>query len=138
VSDVGGKRVTATDAVVGEHIRAFRKAVGVSQTELGKRIGVTFQQVQKYENGTNRVGAGRLTQIARALDVPVSALFDGFAQPARRRVQNNAALDEVIAQPGARKLLEAFNSLPDPLQIALLELARSLRTAKKRRAKING
>lgn len=69
-----GRRATAADARVGQQIRAFRTAAGLSQTELGDQISVTFQQVQKYENGIDRVAAGRLTLIASALDVPLSVL----------------------------------------------------------------
>jgi transcriptional regulator with XRE-family HTH domain len=63
--------------LVGHNIRIHCHAKGVSQTELAERLGVTFQQVQKYEGGVNRVGAGRLTRIAAVLGVPVTALLDG-------------------------------------------------------------
>src|SRR5712671_3612030 len=65
------------DVLVGQNIRIGRLLMGLSQTELGARIGVTFQQIQKYEMGTNRVGASRLQQIANVLGLPASALFDG-------------------------------------------------------------
>ncbi len=65
------------DLVVGSNIRAVRLRKGMSQVVLAEHIGVTFQQVQKYENGQNRVSAGRLTQIAAALDVSVIGLFLG-------------------------------------------------------------
>ena len=71
------KSPDAIDALVGRNIRAQRVARRVSQTTLGQRLGVTFQQVQKYEQGANRVGAGRLIAIARALDVPVMTLLHG-------------------------------------------------------------
>jgi len=64
---------------VGESIRAHRVLAGMSQGELGRKIGVSFQQVQKYEKGKNRVGAGRLPQIAEILGVPVGALFKDHA-----------------------------------------------------------
>src|SRR6266705_3147392 len=60
------------DAEIGKRIRARRLERGLSQTELGQRLGVTFQQVQKYEKGTNRVGAGRLQRVAEILDVPIT------------------------------------------------------------------
>jgi transcriptional regulator with XRE-family HTH domain len=63
------------DAVVGENIRMARLAAGLSQTELGKACGVTFQQIQKYEKGSNRVGGSRLMQIAEALKVPAASLL---------------------------------------------------------------
>ena len=64
---------------VGEAIRAYRLIAGMSQQALADRLDVSFQQVQKYEKGTNRVGAGRLPQIAKILNVPISALFDPHA-----------------------------------------------------------
>ena len=63
------------DAAVGENIRMARLAAGISQSELGKACGITFQQIQKYENGTNRVGGSRLMQIAEALRVPPATLL---------------------------------------------------------------
>ncbi len=63
------------DAVVGQKIRTTRLAAGMSQTELGKACGITFQQIQKYENGSNRVGGSRLMQIAEALKVPPATLL---------------------------------------------------------------
>ena len=70
------KQTTDVDRLVGIRITALRKARGLSQTALGNAVGVTFQQVQKYEKGQNRVGAGRLREIARLLEVPVSAFFE--------------------------------------------------------------
>src|SRR5256885_13574519 len=71
----GTKSTTPHDVEIGQRIRARRMAKGMSQTELGNLLGVTFQQVQKYEKGVNRVGAGRLVRISEALDVPVSFFF---------------------------------------------------------------
>lgn len=70
------KQTTDVDRLVGLRITALRKARGLSQTALGTAVGVTFQQVQKYEKGQNRVGAGRLREIARLLEVSVSAFFE--------------------------------------------------------------
>lgn len=67
----------AIDVEVGARIKLKRKLIGMSQQSLAGKLGVTFQQVQKYEKGTNRVGASRLSQIATALDVPMSYFFDG-------------------------------------------------------------
>ncbi len=63
------------DAVVGQNIRTTRLAAGMTQTELGKACGISFQQIQKYENGGNRVGGSRLMQIAEALKVPPATLL---------------------------------------------------------------
>ena len=64
------------DAHVGVRMRQRRTLLGMSQTKLGDAVGLTFQQVQKYERGSNRVGSSRLYEFARALDVPVSYFFD--------------------------------------------------------------
>ena len=71
------KRIEPVDKLVGQNIRIFRMAKGISQTELGNAVGVTFQQIQKYEKGINRVGASRLQQIAHILQVPVEFFFEG-------------------------------------------------------------
>lgn len=72
-----GKAPNTIDVEVGARIRLKRKLIGMSQQSLAGKLGVTFQQVQKYEKGTNRVGASRLSQIATALDVPMSYFFEG-------------------------------------------------------------
>src|ERR671917_1916562 len=80
------------DVRVGARLRLRRNMLGLSQEKLGEAIGVTFQQVQKYERGANRIGASRLHELSRVLDVPVSFFFDdtdpvrapamgGFAEP---------------------------------------------------------
>jgi transcriptional regulator with XRE-family HTH domain len=74
---VATKSPLPTDVLVGQNIRIGRLQAGLSQTELGARVGVTFQQIQKYEKGANRIDASRLQQIADALRVPIPALFDG-------------------------------------------------------------
>ena len=71
------RSATATDCYVGQRIRARRLGLGKTQEWLGDRLGVTFQQVQKYEKGANRVGASRMQQLAHVLEVPVSYFFDG-------------------------------------------------------------
>ena len=69
------KAIKPTDKLIGQNIRATRLARGVTQQELANRIGVTFQQVQKYETGTNGVRGSRLVQIAKALNTAVVVLF---------------------------------------------------------------
>jgi transcriptional regulator with XRE-family HTH domain len=69
------KRPNPTDVYVGSRVRMRRKMLGLSQERLGERLGITFQQIQKYEKGTNRVGASRLQAMAQALDVPVAFFF---------------------------------------------------------------
>lgn len=70
-----GKRIDETDAHIGSRIRQRRKALGLSQQALGSAIGVSFQQLQKYENGTNRCSGSKLAGLAEQLQVPVQYFF---------------------------------------------------------------
>jgi transcriptional regulator with XRE-family HTH domain len=111
---MGSKKPDLIDVEVGQRIRIQRLAAGLSQSELAERIGVTFQQVQKYEKGTNRVGAGRLTKIARVLNVPVGSFFDGretIDQVAQQGLESPLA---AMAQPYAYRLMRAYASISDP------------------------
>src|SRR5258707_13594862 len=92
------------DAMVGARIRMFRVDRGMSQIMLAERIGVTYQQMQKYERGAHRVGAGRLFQIASVVDVSVGELFEssragspGLDSPVR-----------LLAEPGALRVLKGY------------------------------
>ena len=76
------------DIHVGRRVRIRRKLLGMSQTVLGDLIGLTFQQVQKYERGANRIGASRLFELSQVLDVPVSFFFDDMPE-------------EIAGRPGA-------------------------------------
>lgn len=103
------KQTTDVDRLVGIRITALRKARGLSQTALGNAVGVTYQQVQKYEKGQNRVGAGRLREIARLLEVPVSAFFEDEGQP-------DAPQEDVfgfLSAHGAIELLRAYAEIQD-------------------------
>ncbi|MDG6094057.1 helix-turn-helix domain-containing protein [Acetobacter sp. AN02] len=75
-ADRTGSASSALDAHIGARIRLRRMLLGMTQVELGEALGLTFQQVQKYERGTNRVSASRLAEIARALDVPIGFFYD--------------------------------------------------------------
>lgn len=70
------KKPNPTDVHVGGRIRLRRNMLGMSQEKLGEHLGITFQQIQKYEKGTNRIGASRLEAIAEILDIPVSFMFE--------------------------------------------------------------
>ena len=74
-----GQRANAADRHVGARIRERRVMMGLSQQQLAKMIGVTYQQAHKYERGLNRISAGRLFEIAQVLGVPVSFFFDGLS-----------------------------------------------------------
>ena len=101
------KQTTDVDRLVGLRITALRKARGLSQTALGTAVGVTFQQVQKYEKGVNRVGAARLQQIATALDVPVTFFYDGDNKA--REVESLLFLDSAFSL----RLLRAYSKIKD-------------------------
>jgi transcriptional regulator with XRE-family HTH domain len=77
-----GQRANAADRHVGARIRERRVMMGLSQQQLARMIGVTYQQAHKYERGLNRISAGRLFEIAQVLGVPVSWFFDGLSAPA--------------------------------------------------------
>lgn len=76
VEDASGTRITDLDAHVGARIRLRRTMLGLSQEKLGEAINLTFQQIQKYERGANRVSASRLFEIAKVLDVPIGFFYD--------------------------------------------------------------
>jgi transcriptional regulator with XRE-family HTH domain len=111
------------DAAVGARMRLLRQRRKMSQEELGKAIGVTFQQVQKYENGKNRIGASRLNMVADALNVPISELFDDTSPTSNTtRVTKSLAFD---AQ--ALRLAEAFVKISDKeLRSSLVDLTEAM------------
>jgi transcriptional regulator with XRE-family HTH domain len=99
---------------VGRRIRARRIECELSQQELGEELGITFQQVQKYEKGANRVGAGRLQRIGRILQVPMTFFFDSGA-PARSgqtRFEPTRLFD-VLENRDSLQLVTAFNRISD-------------------------
>jgi transcriptional regulator with XRE-family HTH domain len=105
-----GKEPDSIDRLVGRNIRIYRLQKGLTQTELADELGLTFQQVQKYEKGTNRVGSGRLLKIATFLGVPVTALFKGSDEMADTDKQS---IFDQLAKPHANRLLQAFARIDD-------------------------
>jgi transcriptional regulator with XRE-family HTH domain len=101
-----------TDVVVGHNIRILRLERKMSQSELAERLGVTFQQVQKYEHGTNRVGGGRLHRIADAFGVPLKELFRGA--PEGHEAPAGPSPLRFLAQPQALRLVKAFDRIEHP------------------------
>jgi transcriptional regulator with XRE-family HTH domain len=111
---------------VGRTIRALRLSKGLSQSTLGRRLGVSFQQIQKYENGTNRIGAGRLAQIALALDVPMATLLQG-AQATRRKARPGEDPLALLSSGQAMRLARAFSKIADGrIRMALVSLAEGI------------
>jgi transcriptional regulator with XRE-family HTH domain len=126
------KRPLPVDTLVGKNIRICRLQRGLTQTALGSHLGVTFQQIQKYENGANRVGASRLSQIAGALNVPLNTLFDG--SPTAGRAGPDMSGRELLAHPHALRLVQAFHKIQGGKQrIAVLHLIESLGNGRPRR-----
>ena len=134
----GRKLPNPTDRYVGARVRMRRLMLGMSQTALGNSLGVTFQQVQKYEKGSNRIGASRLQQISGALQVPVSFFFEELPIPAkaqantRTNAQANAApsptqVSAVLATSDGLALVEGFARIKNPkLRRRLVDLVERL------------
>ena len=112
------------DADVGHRVRIHRTARRMSQSELAHRLGITFQQVQKYEKGANRVGAGRLMRIAKILDVPVGSLLsDGSAAPQGQAAPTDTNVLGCLSQLGAVRLVQAYARIPPgELRTTIVEL----------------
>lgn len=107
-----GKKPDSIDMLVGRNIRVQRLARGMSQEALADALGITFQQVQKYEKGTNRVGSGRLFRIAGLLDVPVNTFFEGA--PANDQSPSPGSPHSLISEPQPFRLVNAFARIEDP------------------------
>jgi transcriptional regulator with XRE-family HTH domain len=123
-----GKKSTPVDAYVGSRIRWRRNMLDMSQTELGHRIGVTFQQVQKYEKGVNRVGASRLQQIADVMETTPNWFFEGAPGIGAKRKPSAAAravdqdLAAFLADSHAPRLMRSFVKLPPRLKRSIVAL----------------
>ena len=128
------------DVHVGSRVRLRRTLLGLSQEKLGEAVGLTFQQIQKYERGANRIGASRLFEFSRILDVPVSFFFDdmsdrvasGEAQTAPGMAdQPQQSLDpDPLTRRETLELVRAYYRIGDPqVRKRLFELTKSLGTA---------
>jgi transcriptional regulator with XRE-family HTH domain len=109
----GPKEPQPIDRHVGTRIRHKRMMLGISQEALGDALGVTFQQVQKYEKGMNRVGASRLQAIANFLEVPVSYFFDGAGGQSQRATAGKDQVLDLIATREGIRLNRAFAAIKD-------------------------
>ena len=122
------------DVQVGSRVRLRRNMLGLSQERLGEAIGLTFQQVQKYERGANRIGASRLHQLSQVLDVPVSFFFDdvdpvrapaipvGFAESPAEAFESDP-----LRRPETAELVDAYFAIEDAaVRRRLLDLAKAL------------
>ena len=109
------------DEIVGGNVRAKRVLRGMSQEDLAQAVGVSFQQIQKYEGGFNRISASRLVELARVLTVPVAELFDGVAEEAKEIETRNLA--EMRRQ---HRVVEQYELLPDDVQKSLAVLVNAI------------
>ena len=106
------KQANPIDRHVGTRLRVRRMMLGMSQTDIGDAIGVTFQQMQKYESGVNRIGAGRLHQIAGLLGVPVTFFFDDTPAKAGSLPAKDDPMGGLATSAGLR-LAMAFTRITD-------------------------
>ncbi len=97
------------DVHVGGRVRARRTLIGMSQTELGKRVGLTFQQIQKNENGMNRIGASRLWQFSLILGRPISWFFEGIGERKRK-------VDDLVAKRETLQLVRYLSACDPDVQ----------------------
>jgi transcriptional regulator with XRE-family HTH domain len=117
---IAKKAPNPTDKHVGARVRMRRMMLSMSQEKLGDALGLTFQQVQKYEKGANRIGASRLQQIAHILQVPVSFFFDGApnapgqAHDGFSEAPSPAYVSDFLATSDGLALTKAFMRLKDP------------------------
>ncbi|MCC5976565.1 MAG: helix-turn-helix transcriptional regulator [Salinarimonas sp.] len=119
------------DFEIGRRIKSRRNALGLNQQHLAQRIGVSYQQVQKYENGTDRVGAARLLQIAQALDVPIDFFYrvgDGDdPEHGDERSIEDFQIQRALAQEEGRELILLFASIKGAsFRTNLLDIAKAL------------
>jgi transcriptional regulator with XRE-family HTH domain len=120
----GGRRVTAIHGEIGARLRAARLQVDMTQQQLGKKLGLTFQQIQKYEKGTNRIDVNRLMQCARILNVPMEELY-GESLGATRS-EASLAFEAVLATREGSQIVKAFVDLNTAQRQLIIEIARKL------------
>lgn len=115
------------DVHVGKRIRHRRWLIGMTQRQLADKVGIKFQQIQKYETGMNRVSASRLWDIADALDVPISFFFEGLAGEAEAPMREITG--DILADKEALALVRSYYAIPEAQRRRLFELAKVLSDA---------
>lgn len=117
------KTVTAVDAYIGEKVRGYRNIRNISQEELGRMLGVSFQQIQKYEKGDNRITSSRLQEIARIFECEVADLLP--EQKKGKKIRKLSNLDRIAATRDGMKLIDSFVGIENEvMRAAVVELAR--------------
>ncbi len=120
------KRSDPIDALVGNNVRILRLEKKLSQSDLAGRLGVTFQQVQKYEKGINRIGSGRLARLSQVLGVSVSRFFQG-SEAGITCGMPPEALTDLLTKPYAIRMLKALASVSNnATRLSLVQLAESM------------
>lgn len=115
------------DIHVGKRVRHRRWMVGMTQQQLADRVGIKFQQIQKYETGMNRVSASRLFDIAAVMDVPVSFFFEGIEEAAEgAQTHASTAAGDLLGDKEALDLVRAYYAIPEAQRRRLFDLARVL------------
>jgi transcriptional regulator with XRE-family HTH domain len=122
------KQANPIDIQVGNRVRIRRMLIGMSQERLGDLLGLTFQQVQKYEKGVNRIGAGRLFEVSRILNVPVDFFYEGVAaQLAGNEHEGAPPVMEFVSSGEGLQLSLAFMKIKDTkVRKRVLDLVKSL------------
>ncbi len=124
------RRLDPLDVLVGKRIRTQRLVCKMSQTELGRQLGITFQQIQKYESGVNRVGAGRLQKIAKIFNLPVSVFFGEDTATQNASENTNDTILKFLNTARAVRLVKVFSRIKDPaLQQAVVSLVEKIAKA---------
>lgn len=113
------------DVHVGKRIRHRRWMVGMTQQQLAQKVGIKFQQIQKYETGANRVSASRLWDIAETLEAEVSFFFDGLDHGNKSQSSGSAPVD-LMADKEALDLVRSYYAIPENQRRRLFDLARVL------------
>ena len=130
VQKIRPKSPSWVDAYVGSRVRLRRRNLGLSQEKLGEAVGITFQQVQKYEKGINRIGASRLLDIAKCLNVPISFFFpkdEADSMSLDRSAEPTGATAQLAVTPEAVELVQLFAEIADPdLRKKIVSLVRVL------------
>lgn len=123
------RAANAIDRRIGQRVRTRRLEISMSQEKLAELLGVTFQQVQKYEKGVNRIAASRLFDIAASLEMPVARFFEGLTAARGAGVAESAQdfKDDVLATPEGAQLMSLFASIQSQrVRRRVVELVRAL------------
>ena len=113
---MGGDRSNDIDEYVARQIRAYRKQLGLSQADLAEKLGISFQQIQKYEKGANRVSAGRLFKLAKLFGIPIAALYPPTGEhleEALVKAKDVKAISDFMLSADGWRLFRAFLRLKD-------------------------